>query len=47
MVELTAVSSIVLSPSSHLPPGNEVSPAYVRRVLDRLMKKYIVMHSYD
>ena len=29
MVELTAVSSIGVSSSSKMPPGNEVSPAYI------------------
>ena len=29
MVELTVVSSIILSSSSEIPPGNEVSPAYI------------------
>jgi hypothetical protein len=33
----TAVSSIVLSSSSTLPPGREVSPAYVLSVADRLV----------
>ena len=29
MAELTVVSSIVLSSSSEMPPGNDVSPAYI------------------
>jgi hypothetical protein len=33
---LTAVSSIDLSPGSTLPPGNDVSPAYVLSVDERL-----------
>jgi hypothetical protein len=34
--EFTAVSSIVRSSGSTLPPGSEVSPAYDRRVADLL-----------
>ena len=35
-IELTEVSSIVLSSSSDMPPGNEVSPAYL---FDGLIKR--------
>jgi hypothetical protein len=37
--KLTAVSSIVLSSGSTLPPGKEVSPAYVLSEADRLSGK--------
>ena len=36
LIVLTAVHSILLSFSSHLPPGRTVSPAYVRRDEARL-----------
>ena len=41
IMKLTAVSSIVLSTGSTLPPGKEVSPAYVLSEADRLSKNYI------
>jgi hypothetical protein len=36
---LTAVPSIDLSPGSTLPPGNDVSPAYVLSVDERLSRR--------
>jgi hypothetical protein len=40
VMQLTAVSSIVLSSGSTLPPGKEVSPAYVLSEADRLFGNF-------